>query len=215
MDKRCNKCSEIKPVEEFFKNRNSCKTCFNICRREYRSKNKDKVNINKKNYYRKNREKILSRDKKYYEKNRDVILLKQRDYYEKIKNKPEVWTEAYRERVRETSKIWAKVNSERKRKTDDAWGKRNPDKINAKNARRRAVKLKRTPVWSEKFFIDEIYHLAKIRTELTGIKWHVDHIIPLNSEYVSGLHCETNLQVIPAKENISKGNRYWPDMWQD
>lgn len=27
-----------------------------------------------------------------------------------------------------------------------------------------------------------------------------------------GLHCEDNLQILPALDNLSKGNRHWPDM---
>lgn len=62
------------------------------------------------------------------------------------------------------------------------------------------------PVWANKFFIDEIYALARLRTELTGIEWQVDHIIPLRSKIVCGLHTEQNLQVIPAIENARKSN---------
>lgn len=33
------------------------------------------------------------------------------------------------------------------------------------------------------------------------------------SKKVCGLHCEANLRALPAVDNISKGNRHWPDMW--
>jgi hypothetical protein len=75
----------------------------------------------------------------------------------------------------------------------------------------RAAKLKRTPKWlskDEKWMIGEIYHLADVRTKATGIAWHVDHIIPLRGEFVSGLHTPYNLQVIPAIDNLRKSNRY-------
>lgn len=68
------------------------------------------------------------------------------------------------------------------------------------------------PAWANKFFIEEIYELARRRTEITGFPWHVDHIVPLKSELVCGLHVQSNLRVIPAVENHKKKNYFWPDM---
>lgn len=48
--------------------------------------------------------------------------------------------------------------------------------------------------------------------EYTGIQYHIDHIVPLKSGLVCGLHWPENIQIITATENIKKGNRYWPNM---
>jgi hypothetical protein len=78
--------------------------------------------------------------------------------------------------------------------------------------RRYAAKLKATVLWANAFFIEEAYDLAAKRTVATGIRWHVDHIVPLVNRLVCGLHVEHNLRVVPASVNWSKNNRYWPDM---
>ena len=92
------------------------------------------------------------------------------------------------------------------------WKRNNTPQVNASTARRRAGKMRATPVWANGFFIQEAYRLAKLRTKVTGFEWQVDHVVPLRSKLVCGLHVENNLQVIPALHNQSKGNRYWPGM---
>jgi hypothetical protein len=83
-------------------------------------------------------------------------------------------------------------------------------KRNASNALRRAAKLHATPPWltkEHKKQIKDRYLEAAKRTQETGIKHHVDHILPLQGETVSGLHVPWNLQILTAAENISKKNR--------
>lgn len=76
---------------------------------------------------------------------------------------------------------------------------------------RKSAKLKRTPNWLTEFDLLKIkclYQLAAMRSRESGQTWHVDHIIPLQGEFVSGLHVPNNLQVIPAIENMRKSNHY-------
>lgn len=87
----------------------------------------------------------------------------------------------------------------------------NRGKINALHRARKIAKINRTPKWinaDEMWMIKEVYDLAAKRTQMTGFAWHVDHIIPLQGEIVSGLHVMNNLQVIPGIENIRKKNSY-------
>ncbi len=102
--------------------------------------------------------------------------------------------------------------SVRRKEVQSAWKKRNNSSVCNDAAKRRAVKLNATPVWAIEFIIQEAYALAALRTKTTGLKWHVDHIVPLRSKIVCGLHVQNNLQVIPATLNHKKSNRYWPDM---
>ena len=83
---------------------------------------------------------------------------------------------------------------------------------NAYRAKRRATEQEAIPSWANRSKIDEIYKQAICITEETGVQHHVDHIVPIISPIVCGLHWEENLQVIPAFLNIAKGNRQWPNM---
>lgn len=91
--------------------------------------------------------------------------------------------------------------------------KRQPlDLENAKSAKRRATKKQAVPGWMDKEKVDAIYAKAQRFMEMTGEPFHVDHIVPLTSDIVCGLHWEGNLQILPGAENLSKHNRSWPDM---
>jgi 5-methylcytosine-specific restriction endonuclease McrA len=66
---------------------------------------------------------------------------------------------------------------------------------------RKAMKLSRVPSWANIEKIREIYSACP-----SG--HHVDHIVPLQGKFVSGLHVETNLQYLPALENLRKHNKF-------
>ena len=88
------------------------------------------------------------------------------------------------------------------------WSSDNRDRKNAHKAKRRAAKLERTAAWGNKELIDDFYKRAARLSEATGIPMEVDHVYPLQGELVSGLHIETNLQILPKSVNASKSNTY-------
>jgi hypothetical protein len=96
------------------------------------------------------------------------------------------------------------------------WGKRwrdaNKHHGAAKQARRRATMLRATPLWADDQALKDFYVTADALGMWTGEWHHVDHIVPLNSQLVCGLHTPANLQVLPGADNIAKSNRFWPNM---
>lgn len=107
---------------------------------------------------------------------------------------------------------WRLLNLERERARSRKKQTNNPGRTRSVAAQRKAAKLRATPAWANRFFIEEIYDLATLRTKYLGEPHQVDHIVPLQSSLVCGLHVEHNLQVITAKRNHMKSNRVWPEM---
>lgn len=103
-----------------------------------------------------------------------------------------------------------------------AWQKNNRKAASARQKRYRQTtkgkisksknnalrRLKTSATGLSKQFNREIYLAYKKCTELRklGFDMHVDHVIPINGKTVSGLHVPWNLQVIPAKQNLTKKN---------
>jgi len=103
------------------------------------------------------------------------------------------------------------ANPEKKKASDRHYAINNSAKVSAKVRKYQYAKLSRTPNWltdDDQWLIEQAYELAQLRTKIFGFKWQVDHKIPLQGRLVSGLHVPHNLQVIPAKTNRSKSNRY-------
>lgn len=87
-----------------------------------------------------------------------------------------------------------------------AWKARNKGAVNANTAQRWAAKHRATPQWADKDVMMLFYIYG------AALDMHVDHSVPLRSDFVCGLHCEANLTLLTPTQNIVKGNRHWPDM---
>jgi hypothetical protein len=103
------------------------------------------------------------------------------------------------------------LSKDKKAAYDKEFDKNNKEYRSALKSENRAKRINRKASWDNeftRFVFEEAIHLAAIRKNATGYAWHVDHVIPLNGKLVSGLHVWNNFAVIPAAQNMSKGNRY-------
>lgn len=104
-----------------------------------------------------------------------------------------------------------RANPDKERQRCSAWSKANPAKANAMTAARKAALLRAQPRWADRADIAMWYEVAEVLSR-SGVKFQVDHTVPLRSPLVCGLHASANLNVLPAHINAAKGNRHWPDM---
>jgi hypothetical protein len=99
---------------------------------------------------------------------------------------------------------WRKANTEQALANYSRWRKENPEKCAERSGRRRALLRQAvvplTP--QEQAKVIGIYAEARALSEIVGIQYHVDHIIPLSK---GGLHHPSNLQVLRGVENMRKG----------
>ena len=183
---------------------------------EEREERKLKARIRAKQWRLDNLDRSKETQKKYDTKNR-----KARSAYKaawarknaaKVKEAMRSHYEANREKIIARSAAWVREHRERFEQNQRLHRLENNHKKNEYAAQRRGLTLRATPSWANKFFIEEAYRLATLRTKMLGFQWQVDHIVPLKHAKVCGLHTHDNLQVIPATENYKKGNRHWPDM---
>lgn len=141
------------------------------------------VSAYKKEYYARNKQSILEIRKNYYDSNKDKVSKNVKEYRERNKDKIIEYQSNYRVKYR--FKLTAL-----KRKYDMA-------------------KLQATPKCLTKVDFEAIAEFYK-EVELLSSdknKFHVDHIVPIQSKIVCGLHVPWNLRVIPHKENLRKSNK--------
>lgn len=97
-----------------------------------------------------------------------------------------------------------------KRQYQKAWAERNKDAIRASTKARRRKHRQATPAWltrAQKSEIRALYQAAIVSSRATGEAYVVDHIYPLRSDVVCGLHVPWNLRITTRRENLEKSNK--------
>lgn len=193
-------------------------------------------------------QKALKRHSENPEKHRSMTAKWRARNPDRVKATSDAWHAANREYKLQTATDWHFANRDR---ANDARARRrlenieverekireycrdNPHVYNAKTSRRRTMRVAVTRPYDPEFYglVEiEAYHLARLRTTLTGIPWRVDHVIPITPPKCQSLgsivlrkklcgpvfptfstiHNEFNFAVITDAENGRKSNRMWP-----
>lgn len=149
-EKKCTQCSEIKLLENFYKNKLAkdghmpyCKTCH-------------------KKYYETNKNKILEYRKEYYETNKDNISEYQHE-----------WRKANKESISEYQREYRKVKKDELAEQKRQYYQNNKGYFAASSKKRKAIK--KTSATTDPWELQQIAIFYADRPD----SWHVDHIIPL------------------------------------
>jgi hypothetical protein len=124
-------------------------------------------------------------------------------------HKHKEWAKANPEKMKAYKQAWQDKNRIEQRARLNKWKKDNPEKVLADLHKRRASRINATPKWYgefDAFVMHEAALLSRHRSAVTNVKWHIDHMIPLQSKTASGFHCASNIQVIPEALNVKKRN---------
>lgn len=183
--KICSKCLLLKGVSKFGKHnqtkdglKSRCKLCHAAESRASRCAHVEGARAYDRNRYGGNR-----------------LSVNRRAYFESYRAEN-------REKEVERGRIYREENGPEITVRNNKWKKAHPGMVNADTARRRAAKLKAMPKWANPVLVRAFY------LEASRCGKEVDHIIPLRSPTVCGLHWEGNLQLLAPSENARKGNSY-------
>lgn len=193
--KICSDCRESLPEISFNKRRVSldglayrCRSCDNVASAKWRNENPER-NVELK----------------------ALAYQRRKDHYDSHNKK---WVADHKTERNAVSQRYYAKNAEVHRNRVYRWRSENPGASNEIRMRRVSSKLNATPKWltnEQNIQMRLIYRHAIDCHRVSGQRYQVDHIVPLQGENVCGLHVPWNLQILPSDMNTKKANRH--DDW--
>ena len=229
---KCNVCKEIKPLNEFHKDKlrkdgrqSVCKGCRKQYQKNYQPQyyedNKERIIEWNKQYRQDNKEEIKEYKKQYYQDNKEEILKRNTQYNQTHKEEIKEYRQDNKAKLNEYQK--------NKRKNDIVFALR----CNVSSQVSMALKRNSGSKQGESLMKYLPYTIDQLKEHLenqfedwmtwenhgvyhpTEKRWHIDHIIPQNKliydsmDHPNFQNCWAleNLQPLLALDNLSKGDK--------
>jgi hypothetical protein len=226
MNKRCHKCGENKPLDQFNKRASSkdgksheCNSCQTIRHSEYYIKNKEKILDKCAQYYVDNSDRIKSNVKKYRHNNPEKHKASRIKYAENNKEIISVKKALYKKNNR------IKLNqAERARKANNPTYKiacllrsRVNEILESKTKVDSTIGLLGCSVSHFVKYLESKFQSGMSWSNHSLFGWHIDHIIPCTKFDLSDPGQQrkcfhfSNMQPLWAKDNLRKNNKIQPE----
>lgn len=216
--KKCSMCGEIKPINNFNKDKSRkdgyyhrCKECNKIYNKKYREEHKEELKEKQKQYYEEHKEECNAKSKQYHQEHREEQNAKNREYYHEHKEECKEYQKNYnknnKEKVAKRRKAYNDSHKKERSEYNKKYYAENPHKKLNSHQRRRTNKEKTEDITKEQWY--EMMMFFDFKCAYSGEylggsineKRTIDHIIPLDK---NGYHVIWNLVPCYSNYNFQK-----------
>tara|TARA_A100001037_G_C15126489_1_gene626453 strand:+ start:1266 stop:1949 length:684 start_codon:yes stop_codon:yes gene_type:complete len=191
------------------------KRCSSCCKEHSRKKQREYAL----KYYYQDREAHLIRHREWLRKNKEHCAMYSVEYRKKRAKENPNWRKEmpsqHPDRVRAWSKKYYEEHKEDYARRDKESRQRNPERGAIRASKRRALRASAVLPTTDYNLINKMFKRSVVMSERDGVKYDVDHIIPLSK---GGAHHQDNLRIVKASENKRKSASIIPALggvWAD